>query len=400
MNIWLKISFIFLLSYTISLGQTPIKEKVILAYKIGAKDSTILFRKTLQYDTSGCLLQKQNYYYNIREKGLLVKEEKAFFNTSTKSLTEEIINYVKGKEPVRQKLVTRYLDYQAKEGDSKYILRQLFDKFGELAKEDTVTYDKEQHLIELCSYVYTGSTSLSCNYYTYKNDLQTQWTTYAKWTTINAKGAVVTRTRKRRDYHYKYNQSGQLTRAWGKYYKKRFHQKLLYDKEGEIKENKTIIKKRVRQVGMKEKPSKKKYRPSKEEHILTYHEGQLVLDLTLVNKKEINKKEVTFENNLVKTIQRSRNEALLEEIIYTYNEALTVIKKQSNRYTKQGKIHHRTISYYDDNENLIREEQKMGERTLSVRTYVYDDKANLVEQSLSTNNNQSLEKTLYITEYY
>ena len=58
------------------------------------------------------------------------------------------------------------------------------------------------------------------------------------------------------------------------------------------------------------------------------------------------------------------------------------------------------VSYYDDNENLVREEQYMGEKKLSVRTYVYDDEANLLEQSLSTHNNKSLEKTLYIYKYY
>lgn len=400
MNIWLKISFIFLLSYTISLGQTQIKEKVILSYNIVGKDSMPLFRKTMQYDTSGCLIQKQNYYYNTREKGLLIKEEKAFFDTNTKSLKEEIIDYVKGKEPVRQKLITKYLDYQAKEMDSKYILRQLFDKFGELAKEDTLTYDKEQHLIELCSYVYTGNTSLSCSNYTYKNDLKTRWTTYVKWSTINAKGTVVNRERKRRDYRYKYNKAGKLVRAYGKYYKKHFRQTLTYDKEGKLKENKTIVKKKIRQLGTKEKPSKNKYRTSKEEHILTYDEGRLVLDLKLVNKKEVNKREITFENNLVKTIKRTRNALLLEEIVYSYKEDSSLIKKQTNRYTKNGKIHHRTISYYDDNENVVRVEQKMGERVLSVRTYVYDDKANVVEQSLSADNNKSLEKTLYIYKYY
>jgi hypothetical protein len=114
----------------------------------------------------------------------------------------------------------------------------------------------------------------------------------------------------------------------------------------------------------------------------------------------VDKREITFENNLVKTIKRTRNTLLLEEIVYSYKEDSSLIKKQTTRYTKNGKIHHRTISYYDDNENVVRVEQKMGERVLSVRTYVYDDTANVVEQSLSADNNKSLEKTLYIYKYY
>lgn len=400
MNILLKIFFVFFISCTISFGQTKIKEKVVLSYAIGEKDSLIRFRKTMQYDTSGRLIQKQNYYYHIHEKGQLVKEEKAFFNTSNQVLTEEIIDYPERKEPVRQKLVTRYLDYQAKEKDSKYILRQLFDKFGELAKEDTLTYDNNQNLIELCSYVYTGNTSLSCNYYTYKNDLQTRWTTYSKWTTINAKGEVADRSGKRRDYRYKYNKAGELTRACGKYYKKRFHQKIKYNKEGKIEKNRTVVRRKIRQVGTKEKPAKKKYRLSKEEHILTYDEGRLVLDIKFIDKKEINKKEITFENGLVKTIKRSVNESLLEEIIYSYNKELKVLEKQNNRYTKNGKVHYRTISHYDDNENLVSEEQNVGGKILSATTYTYDNAGNLIEQSLSSHNNKSLEKTLYIYKYY
>jgi hypothetical protein len=401
MNMLLKIFFLFFISYTISFGQAQIKEKVILSYNtVGEKDSVTRFRKTMQYDTSGCLIHKQNYYYHTRKEGLLVKEEKAFFNSSTQTLTEEIIDYHEGREPIRQKLSTRYLDYQAKEKDSKYILRQLFDKFGELAKEDTLTYDEEARLIALCSYVYTGTTALSCNYYTYKNDLRTRWTTYFKWTTINAKGAVVERSGKRRDYRYKYNKAGQLIRASGKHYKKRFHQKLLYDKEGKIRENKTVVKRKIKQLGTKEKPSKKKYRTSKEEHTLRYDEGRLVLDLKVLNKKEITKREVTFENDLIKTIKRTKDSFLLEEIIYSYNAESTILRKQSSRYTRKGKVHYRTISDYDENENIVREEQNMGGKVLSIRTYVYDDAANIIEQNLSTNNTKNLEKTLYIYTYY
>jgi hypothetical protein len=401
MNMLLNIFFLFFISYTISFGQTQIKEKVILSYNtVGEKDSVTRFRKTMQYDTSGCLIHKQNYYYHTRKEGLLVKEEKAFFNSSTQTLTEEIIDYHEGREPIRQKLSTRYLDYQAKEKDSKYILRQLFDKFGELAKEDTLTYDEEARLIALCSYVYTGTTALSCNYYTYKNDLRTRWTTYFKWTTINAKGAVVERSGKRRDYRYKYNKAGQLIRASGKHYKKRFHQKLLYDKEGKIRENKTVVKRKIKQLGTKEKPSKKKYRISKEEHTLRYDEGRLVLDFKVLNKKEIIKREITFENDLIKTIKRTKDSFLLEEIIYSYNEESTILRKQSSRYTRKGKMHYRTISDYDENENIVREEQNMGGKVLSIRTYVYDDAANIIEQNLSTNNTKNLEKTLYIYTYY
>ncbi|WMX14842.1 MULTISPECIES: hypothetical protein [unclassified Aureispira] len=373
---------------------------VILSYGIGKQDSLIRFRKTMQYDTLGRLMQKQNYYYHIRDNGRLTKEEKAFFDLDKQVLTEEIIDYPEGKEPLRQKLITRYLDYQAKEEDSKYILRQLYDKFGELAKEDTLTYDEQQNLTELCSYNYTGSTSLSCNYYTYKDSLKTRWTTYAKWNTINIKGDVVERSGKRRDYRYKYNKKGQLTHTCGKYYKNRFRQKIKYDKQGHIVEDKTILRRKIKQVGSKDKPPKKKYRINKEEHILTYKDGRLISDIKSINKKEINKKEVTYENEHIKTVRKTINGALLEEVIYSYNKDWKIIEKTSNRYTKKGKIHYRTISYFDEKENLIREEQNMGGKILSITSFVYDSLGNLIEKSLSSHNNKSLEKTLYIYKYY
>lgn len=400
MNILLKIIFITLIANNLAFGQSKIKEKLVLSYAINEQDSTLLFRKSMQYDSMGRLMQKQNYYYHSREKGQLIKEEKAFFNTSTQVLKEEIIDYPEGKDPLRQKLITKYLDYQAKEKDSKYILRQLFDKYGEISKEDTLTYDDNQNLIELCSYVYTGSTSLSCNYYTYKNGLQTRWTTYAKWNTINAKGDVVDRSGKRRDYRYRYNKEGKLTRACGKYYKNKFRQKITYDSQGRMKENRSIVKRKIKQVGTKEAPAKKKYRIKKEEHIISYEGGRIVSDVKLLNKKEINRKDFSYENGVVVSIQRSVNGNLLEEIIYRYNKSLKVLEKNSTRYTKNRKVHYRTSSYYDENENIIREEQNMAGKTLSVKNYVYDDKGNPIEQSLSTQNNKSLEKTLYIYKYH
>lgn len=400
MNILLKIIFIILVTSNLVFGQSQIKEKVVLSYIIGEQDSTILFRKTMQYDNTGRLIQKQNYYYHRREKGQLIKEEKAFFNTSNQVLTEEIIDYPEGKDPLRQKLITQYLDYQAKEKDSKYILRQLFDKYGEIAKEDTLTYDNDQNPIELCSYNYTGSTSLSCNYYTYKNNLQTRWTTYAKWNTINAKGKVVDRSGKRRDYRYWYNKDGKLTRTCGKYYKNKFRQKITYDTQGRLKENKSILKRKIKQLGTKEAPAKKKYKLKKEEQIISYEDGHIVSDVKLINKKEIKRKDFTYENGVVISIQRSVNGHLLEEIIYRYNKSMKVLEKNSTRYTKNKKVHYRTSSFYDENENIIREEQNMGGKTLTVKNFVYDDKGNPVEQSLSTQNNKSLEKTLYIYKYY
>lgn len=380
-------------------GQATIKEQTAVAYGIWEQDTTIRFRKTTQYDSLGRLMNKQNYYY--RDKGVLIREEKAFYDVQNSLLTEQTISYPKEKEPIHKKLITQYLDYQKKEKDSKYILRQLYDKYGELAKEDTATYDPEGNLSELCNYNYTGGTSLFCNYYQYKNKLQTRWKTYAKWTTINIKGMVVERQAKRRDFRYRYNKRGQLIRSWGKHYSRRFCQTIKYDKNHKILEDKTISKRRSRVLNKnKEKPSKKKYYLHKEETIFSYQEGRLVKELKLINKKEIHKKEISYQDSLIQKIQTSSNGNLIQEVIFSYNSQQKKNKKITKKYNKNGQLRYSVVTHYNSAEKPIKEEQIIGKKTLSILTISYDQEGNPIEQSLSAQNNKSLEKTLYIYKYY
>ncbi|BDS14618.1 hypothetical protein [Aureispira anguillae] len=402
MSTILKSIFIFVLVHLTFFvyGQAQIKEQTIVAYGIGQQDSIIRFRKTVNYDSLGRLINRQNYYYHHREKGVLVKEEKAFFNPQDQWLTEQIITYPLGKDPIYKKLRTKYLDYQANEKNSKHILRQLYDKYGELSKEDTLTYDKDSNLIAVCNYNYQGSTSLFCNYYTYKDNLQTRWTTYTKWTTINVKGMVVERQAKRRDFRYKYNKNKQLTRSFGRHYKKRFCQKIKYDKQHKILEDKSIVKHKARQVGTKDNPPQKKFYIHKEEKTLHYQNGLLVKEIQLVNKKETKKKEITYQDSLPKTITTSLNTIVVVEKIYTYNAQLILTQLTTNKYHKNGKIRYSIITHFNPKGNVIKEEQIIGQKTLSVLEIKYDKHGNPLVQSLSAKNNKNLEKTLYIYKYY
>lgn len=403
MNILLRFflgGFFFFLQQ-MSYGQPQIKETTILAYKINNQDSALYYRKTSNYDTIGRLINKQNYYYHHNNHGVLVKEEKAFFNTTDKWLTEEIITYHPEKEPTVQKLRTKYLNYQAKEKNSQYTLRQLYDQYGEIAKEDTLTYDEQNNLIELCKYNYQGSTSLFCNYYTYKDNLQTRWTTYSKWTTIDIKGRVVQKQGKRRDYRYKYNKNGQLIHACGKYYKTRFRQTIKYDKNNRPLKDRTITKRRINKGGGTiEKPKKKKYRTEKEEKILIYEAGRLVKEIRFLDKKEVNKKEIIYQDSLIQAIQVKLNGVTIEEINNQYNDQNKRIKKINKKYRKNGKLRYTIITLYDAEEQPIQEEQIIGNKSFSVLKMKYDKHGNLIAQSLSSQNTKSLEKTLYIYKYY
>ena len=275
-------------------GQRQIKEKTEIAYSISTKDSIPRFRRTTTYDEKGRIVGKQNYYYSPREKGLLTKEEKAYFNPEEQVLTEHIINYPIGKEPVSEKLITKYLYYANREEDSKRIWRQLYDNYGEISREDTLTYDANNNLIERCNYDYRGNTSLFCHYHTYnKKGWQVLWRTYSKWTTINGKGDVVERQAKRRNYRYRYNNNGQLVASGGRHYLNHFRQKIEYDKNGKIRSNKTLLRRKTRQISPKDKSKKTRYRIDKEVQILTYEEGRLISDIKFVNTIETIKKELS-----------------------------------------------------------------------------------------------------------
>ena len=49
------------------------------------------------------------------------------------------------------------------------ISRQLYDAFGEIVKEDTLSYSKDGNLTGKCSYDYRINTSLCCDKYKYTN---------------------------------------------------------------------------------------------------------------------------------------------------------------------------------------------------------------------------------------
>lgn len=401
MNIFLR-SFIFItilgFNHSTLLAQAKIKEKKEIAFGLANQDTTFRFQKISNYDELGRLTYRQNYYYHPVQKGVLTKEEKSIFDISNQTLTEYIITYIPNKDPSSQKLVTRYLDYQIKEENSKRIGRQYYDEHGEISREDTLTYNENKDLVELSTYDYRGNTSLFTDYYTYnKKGLKTKWITLSKWTTIDMKGEVAERHEKRRNYVYRYDNKGQLVSVKGRYYLNRFEQKISYDENGKIASDKTTVKRKTRSSNSK---TPKKFKIDTEEQVLLYQNGRLISDTKFFNKTETNKTQLVYLDSLIQTIKITEKQKLIDSTGYEYLNKNLLSKKTQTKYTSDGKPRYHLITYYNEKGKAIKEEQIMGNKILSVLESQYDEHGNPILQSLSMNNSPVSEKTMYIYIYY
>ncbi len=395
--------FILILIFTFNQckSQGKIKEKIEISFMTSESDSLTRYHKTTIYDKKGREIRKLYYYYHLNSNKLK-KEEKSYFDSESKTLTEHIINYPSDKEPVSTKLITKYLEYELKEENSKRLYRQLYDDFGDISREDTLIYNSNNNLIERCSYDYRGNTSLFCHYYSYNNKgLQNRWKTYSKWTTINGKGEVAERKAKRRDYRFRYNKRNELIRSWGKHYLNRYKQKLKYDNNGKILENNTVLRKKLKvSVNKSKKGSAKKYKIICDKHIIKYKNGRIYSDIKLRNNKETNKKETEYRDSLPYISKTYRNSSLTQVDSFEYNKEGKILKKISSKFSNQGLLRYTLTTHYNKNGQAIKEEQKNRQKILSMLKIKYDSQGNPVLQSLSMDNNKTFEKTMYIYKYY
>lgn len=421
MNIF-KISLSFftlaLLPSSIASAQALIKEKIEIVYSLSERDSIVRSQKTSNYDEQGRLILMQHYHYH-QNSSRLVKEEKSYFNSQNSILTENIISYPEGKDPVTQKMITTFLDYQAKEADSKRSSRQFFNEYGEIAREDTLTYNANNQLIEQCDYDYRGNTSLFCNFYTYnKEGMRAKWITYSRWTTINGKGAVVEKQDKRRNFRYFYNKENQLVKIKGKDYSAKILQKISYDKNSFLEKDYRITKRKIKTPVIKKtttvlqdstnqsvaksnqtKTKRFKNTINREEETKSYQNGRLIEEIRLFNKVELNKTEKTYQDTLVKKIDISIKTLPISSSEYTY-EGSILSEKTEKKYDSNGNPRYLIITNYNKQGLAVEEKQVMNEKILSRLESSYDEKGNLVLQSLSFNNGLSFEKTMYIYKYY
>lgn len=374
---------LLLLASNYLLAQPIIKEKSSLIYTITPTDSIVRAQKVSTYASDGTLLTTKNYYYSLSAPGVLTKEETANYIPSVKILTEGITRYPKGKEPESERLETRYLVYAPQEKDSKRIWRRHFDKYGELTKEDTLTYNERQQLINTCQYNYMGSTSLLCDEYQYKDSLRTRWITNSKWNTINGKSEVVEKQTERRDYRYCYNRRGQLKRVRAKDYSNKIRRKLCYDKEGRLEEDHLIAKRKIKRAVLDsegKKTDKTRNRLQKTENILLYEKGQLVSLQRLIDGQEIKQELYVYQDSLLQKEKIIVGGKPTEEILYRYKEGLLTEKAQ-HKYDAKGNLRYTIKNYYNANAQMVRKEQISRNTVLSITEWRYNEQGHILEES-------------------
>ncbi|MDC0230392.1 hypothetical protein OAK19_00365 [Aureispira] len=396
---WFFLSLLVVFISAISYSQKQILEKTEIAYGLTEQDSIVRYRKNTIYDIMGREISKKNFFYHSKLKGVLIKEERSYFNEEDQVLTEEVITYPAGKEPESKKMVTKYLDYAVKEEKSKRIYRKLYDDYREILREDTLNYDINNNLIGCCNYDYRGNTSLFCHYYNYnKKGLLKRWRTYFKWTTIDGRGEVVSRKAKRRDARMHYNKRGQLACSKERYYLNLYIRKIKHDKSGKV-----LIDKLLRRIKTSRTPTKedrKKYDVDLEKQVINYENGLPVSDVKYLNNIEIKKKSWEYDGIHPIAITTSQDGFLVEQNQIQYNAEGIKTKKIKTKYTKNGLLRYSLITLYDQSGKPIIEKQLSGKKVLSLLEMKYDKEGNKTLNSLSFNNRNSYEKTMFTYRYH
>ncbi|MCP4439841.1 MAG: hypothetical protein GY810_12930 [Aureispira sp.] len=374
-----------------------VKERQAHTYRLKGKDSVLTEQTTLNYDEEGRLIRKQAYFYDAREPGILTKEKKASYDAANKEMTEHIIYYKKNDDPEREKLKTRYLLYTGQEATSKYVWRMLYDKFGDVIKEDTITYDADQNMIEKCVFDYRGNTSLYCMRYDFNRKKQPKRTRrYAKWTTISMKGNVVQKQAKRKDFRYKYNGRGQLMKISGKSYSKRFTQKYTYHANGKMASDITTVKNQTRNA------KNKKYM-RKDVTSYTYNEAGLSLvESLMLGEDERRKKTHVYDQDtlLTSVTYHENNGILVEDQMYEYSEEGKLKHSAFNKRHSNGKLRHTIDIIYNEAGQPSVEKQVAGKKILSQLDYEYNEVQMIKSIDRATNNGTAFERTTYKYIYY
>lgn len=386
-------------------AQAKIKTKTSAKYYVSPTDTVLRVQTRSEYDAAGRLMQRQEYFYDPRDRGVLVKEERSQYFPAERLLRESIINYPKGEEPKQERLETHYLLYAESEKASQYIWRRHFDAFGELTREDTLTYNSDSLLTQRCSYNYTGATSILCDEYEYRDTLRQRWRMYSRWTTINARSQVVERQTKRRDYRYRYNKAGQLTRVQGTDYSSKIKRCLHYDKEGQLACDYFVTKREVNMTptgadGQPDRSKKPKKTITTQETLLRYQGGQMVHYEQRKDGQSLRLQRFSYEGDLLMEEALYQDTVVIQLQIYQYNAAGQLESTTQTRYHPDGRERYRVLSTYNDQGEPLSQEQYVGPKRLMQKVWTYNEEGFITSETLTRNNQKTAEREVFTYTYY
>jgi hypothetical protein len=356
-----------------SFGQN-IKKKTEKNYRhLSIADSVLSALKTYEYNKDGALLSKHELFYG-QPSGALTKEINARFDSSKMILDVHIYSYKNGLTD-HERLKTKYLIYNAKESESKYIWRQNYDASEEMIREDTLSYDKAGNLISQMVFDYRGNTSQGADEYIYdkKNRLK-RWKWYSYWSTVNKKSKPVTKREKKQDYKYKYNKANQLVKVSGKRWSTSKLETFKYDSNGKLTEFIQLQSKKTKNT-KSERAKKGKYNLSEDKLIKNYQNGFLTLEKQISNDKEIYRTEICYyKDSLISSLVHYKRAEKNYETRFEYDQNNKPITKITQNYL--NKPHSLVTSVYDKNENIILEEKTLNGKIMTRTEQSFDEKSN------------------------
>lgn len=407
--------FSYCLSLLFSLGifyttkaQNAIKTKKVLKAYISVNDTILHAQQLSTYDPNGRLLRQQDYSYNINAPGLLVKEERLQYLPEQQILTKIIVTYPKGQEPRQERFETKYLVYAPEEANSKHLWKRHYDAFGELTREDTLTYNTDTLLIERGSYNYMGSTSILFDEYEYQDTLRKRWRLWSKWTTINGRSQVVERRSKRRDYRYWYNRDGKLVRTRGIDYSSKINRWLCYDQQGHLTSDRMVTRRKVTRYptgpnGKPDKTKKARKYPTRQTTCRRYNQGHLVLLAQTKDGKFLRRQTAVYENDRLLEKAHYRNDSTLtERQTYTYTDQKILARSTHTRFHPDGRERFRVVTTYNKAGDPVEQAQYAGNRKLVQRRWTYDAQGLPLSEILQRNakRDKGFEATFYEYTYH
>ncbi len=357
-----------------SSGQN-IKKKTEKNYRhLSIADSVLSALKTYEYNKDGALLSKHELFYG-QPSGNLTKEINARFDSSKMILDVHIYSYKNGLTD-HERLKTKYLIYNAKESESKYIWRVNYDASEEMIREDTLSYDKAGNLISQMVFDYRGNTSQGADEYIYdkKNRLK-RWKWYSYWSTVNKKSKPVTKREKKQDYKYKYNKANKLIKVSGKRWSTSKLETFKYDSNGKLTEFIQLQSKNTKNT-KSERAKKGKYNLSEDKLIKNYQNGFLTLEKQISNDKEIYRTEICYhKDSLISSMVHYKRAEKNYETRFEYDQNNKPLTKITQNYLN-NKPHSLVTSVYDKNENIILEEKTLNGEIMTRTEQIFDEKSN------------------------
>lgn len=384
-------------------AQARLQAKTEIQYRYSNADSVLIHQKERRYDEAGRLTYRKEYYYGVQGgENKLWKEESSQWEAPI--LTNRTTVYHFNQPPVSERIETNYIVYSASADSSKFIWNRKYNNTNDLAKEDTCTFNDKQQLIRKCTYDFQGSTSLMCDKYNYnRHGKLKRLRTYVKWTTINIFGKVVTRQTKRLDYRYKYSGKGLYMGCEGKNYATQHEDIRKYDKQGRptLMRSTSTRKLRTSKKDREKDPKLGKFVYLKDINERVFANGLLMEELVVENSQERRKvKNVYQDTLLVSHTAYTKGNIKQEERIYTYNAQNILTQRIINKYDDKGNLRYVLTATCDDKGNILREEQKSGDKLFSILEFAYDAHNNPTVQQLYTPSGYMIEKVVFTYKYY